>query len=306
MADLDLHRAEGLASTLPPLLLAAERVASTVAQGVHGRRKVGTGESFWQFRAYRQGDPLHRIDWRQTAKSAATTGEDGPPILVREFEWEAAQSVFFWCDASPSMRYGSHKYLPSKLDRARILTLALAALLVSSGERVGLIGTDESGQARAMSGRSALLRMTEHLLEADDAESGKATIWPSMTTIPKYAHVILISDFLTPPGELAAQMASLKTRRVRGALVQVLDPAEEELPFRGHVHFEGLENEGGFSVTKVQSIRTAYDRRLRELRTELQTLAASLSFTSHYHRTDHSPEQALLSLYQGLSAALQR
>ncbi|HIP80173.1 MAG TPA: DUF58 domain-containing protein, partial [Kiloniellaceae bacterium] len=39
------HRAEQLAATLPPLLVAAERVASTVAQGVHGRRRVGQGET---------------------------------------------------------------------------------------------------------------------------------------------------------------------------------------------------------------------------------------------------------------------
>ena len=32
------QRAEQLAATLPPLMVAAERVASIIAQGVHGRR----------------------------------------------------------------------------------------------------------------------------------------------------------------------------------------------------------------------------------------------------------------------------
>ena len=50
------QRAEQLASTLPPLLIAADRVAATVAQGVHGRRRVGQGETFWQFRRYQTGD----------------------------------------------------------------------------------------------------------------------------------------------------------------------------------------------------------------------------------------------------------
>ena len=49
-------RAEHLASRFPPLLVAAERVATTVAQGVHGRRRVGQGEAFWQFRRYEPGD----------------------------------------------------------------------------------------------------------------------------------------------------------------------------------------------------------------------------------------------------------
>ena len=42
-------RAEAIGEGLPPLLIAAERVAATVAQGVHGRRRVGTGETFWQY-----------------------------------------------------------------------------------------------------------------------------------------------------------------------------------------------------------------------------------------------------------------
>src|SRR3546814_6131026 len=79
------HRAEQLAATLPPLLVAAERVAATVAQGVHGRRRVGQGETFWQYRHYDFGDQPQSIDWRQSAKSDM--------VFVRQMEWEAAQSV---------------------------------------------------------------------------------------------------------------------------------------------------------------------------------------------------------------------
>ena len=75
-------RAEQAAATLPPLLVAAERVATTVAQGVHGRRRVGQGETFWQFRQYEPGDAATRIDWRESAKSQR--------LYVRETEWEAA------------------------------------------------------------------------------------------------------------------------------------------------------------------------------------------------------------------------
>ena len=79
------HKAEELAALLP-LMVAAERVAATVSQGVHGRRSVGQGETFWQFRRYGFGDSTQLIDWRQSAKSQ--------PVYVRETEWEAAQSVW--------------------------------------------------------------------------------------------------------------------------------------------------------------------------------------------------------------------
>ena len=51
-----LHRSLELAGTLPALMVAADRVAATVIQGVHGRRRVGQGDAFWQYRPYRDGD----------------------------------------------------------------------------------------------------------------------------------------------------------------------------------------------------------------------------------------------------------
>ena len=60
-----LHRSLELAGTLPALMVAADRVAATIIQGVHGRRRVGQGDSFWQFRPFLPGDEPRRIDWRQ-------------------------------------------------------------------------------------------------------------------------------------------------------------------------------------------------------------------------------------------------
>ena len=56
------RRAEALGARLPPLLVAAQRVAATVAQGVHGRRRVGQGDSFWQYRPFVAGDAPSRIE----------------------------------------------------------------------------------------------------------------------------------------------------------------------------------------------------------------------------------------------------
>src|SRR5439155_10397285 len=147
-------RAEQTAAALPPLLVAAERVAVTVAQGVHGRRRVGQGETFWQFRQYEPGDAASRIDWRESAKSQR--------LYVRETEWEAAQSVWLWRDASPSMEYTSAGYVPggewpTKRDRAELLLVALASLLVRGGERLTVLG---SGMV-PISGRIALSRVAE-------------------------------------------------------------------------------------------------------------------------------------------------
>ena len=62
------HSAEKAAAAFPGLLIAAERIADTVIHGMHGRRRAGPGEDFWQFRPYSPGDAAHRIDWRRSAK----------------------------------------------------------------------------------------------------------------------------------------------------------------------------------------------------------------------------------------------
>ena len=141
--------AEQLAGRLPALLVAAERVASAVAPGVHGRRRVGQGETFWQYRDYEPGDRPQLIDWRQTAKSDR--------IFVRQLEWEAAQSVWLWRDASYSMDWRSAPALPLKRERAEVLLLALSFLLVRAGERIGLVGLDQHpSNSRHAPGRLAL------------------------------------------------------------------------------------------------------------------------------------------------------
>ena len=129
-------RSEGLAARLPALLIAARRVAATVTQGVHGRRRVGLGEAFWQFRSYEPGDPPQRIDWRRSARSDR--------VFIRQTEWEASQSVWLWRDASPSMQYRSSPNLPEKRQAAELLLLALAHLLLRGGERVGLMNSGPS------------------------------------------------------------------------------------------------------------------------------------------------------------------
>src|SRR5215469_12474533 len=153
------HEAEQLADALPPLMVEAERLAAAVSLGVHGRRKAGMGETFWQFRRYSHEDPSGMIDWRQSAKSQH--------LFVREREWEAAEAVWFWRDGSPGMRFNSIKSNTTKIERASLLVLALASLLVRGGERVGLLG---DGHAPA-SGRVPLRRIAHELLDVPPADA---------------------------------------------------------------------------------------------------------------------------------------
>ena len=221
------RRAERTAAALPALLVAAQRVAATIQQGVHGRRRPGTGETFWQFRRYEPGDAAAAIDWRQSARTTH--------VYIREREWEASQSVWLWRDGSPSMEFASRAANETKKERATLILLALAALLLRGGEQVALLGHER----RPLRGAAALSRLAESLV-ADERPDGL----PAPTQLPKHAHAVLIGDFLDPLDDIRGAVKGLAGLGVTGHLVHVLDPAEETLPFSGRVRFSGLEGEG--------------------------------------------------------------
>jgi len=286
MAETALqHRAEQLAAALPPLMVSAERVATTVAQGVHGRRRVGQGETFWQFRRYEFGDPVQRIDWRRSAKS--------DPVYIRETEWEAAQSVWIWADRSPSMAFSSVDTLPTKDARATLLALALAALLIRGGERVALLDQ----RIAPASGTRALHRLAAILARAGPA----AASMPPFRPLPRYAQVVLIGDFLSPLADIDRAVRRFGQTGVRGHVVQILDPAERTFPFSGRIRFEGLEDEGDLLVRRSQSLRDDYRRALDAHVAGLTRIVQSVGWTMSYHFTDHTAEGALLTLYTALS-----
>ena len=280
------HGAEQLAARLPPLLVEADRVATTVAQGVHGRRRVGTGETFWQFRQYQPGDAPQRIDWRETAKSQR--------VYIRETEWEAAQSVWLWRDASASMDWSSSKQLPSKRARADLLLVALAALLVRGGERVTLLGSG----IPPSSGRVVIGRLAQIIDRAEATGS-----LPEFEMLPRWSNTVLIGDLLSPVEEIRQTVSRFTARGVRGHLLQVLDPAEEDLPYDGRIRFEGIESADEILISRVETVRDDYATRLAAHREALAGIARGYGWTFLTHRTDRPPHLALLALYSALSRA---
>ncbi|MCP4330916.1 MAG: DUF58 domain-containing protein [Alphaproteobacteria bacterium] len=279
------HRAEQLAATLPPLLVAAERVATTVAQGVHGRRRVGQGETFWQFRRYEFGDSAQRIDWRQSGKS--------DPVYIRETEWEAAQTVWLWADRSRSMDFGSRDISSTKAERAALLALALAALLIRGGERIALVDSTMA----PTTGTIALHRLAALLSRPPSATPSL----PPFRPLPRYGQIVLIGDFLTPLPKIEDTLRQFGETGVNGHVVQVLDPAERDFPFSGRIRFEGFEEEGDILIRRSQALRQDYRGALEQHVNGLTRIVQSMGWTLSRHFTDHSPEAALLTLYAALS-----
>ncbi len=284
MADLH-HRAEALAQSLPPLMVAAERVAATVQLGVHGRRRSGPGEAFWQFRPYQSGDEPRRVDWRRTARSER--------VFVRETEWSAALGVWLWRDGSASMDWRSDPDLPTKRERADLLLAALAALLARGGERIGVLG---SGSPLS-GGRMAARRAAEMLATNAGGNDGL----PRPAPVAAHSRLMLAGDFLAPLDEVEASLSAFAASGLSGHAVQVLDPAEETPPFAGRVRFEGLEGEDPVLVPRAEDVREDHAAAMARHREGLRALVRAKGWTFDVHHTDRGPETALLNMFQALS-----
>jgi uncharacterized protein (DUF58 family) len=278
-------RAEILGESLPALLAQAEHLSATVVLGEHGRRRAGMGDDFWQYRPAHAGDSAAQIDWRRSARS--------DQHFVREREWQAAQTVFLWVDPARSMQFSGGASRAPKGDRARLLALALSVLLLRGGERVGLTGD----AARPRSGRAQLL----HLARGMAADNGQADYGtPEVANLTSHSRAVFFSDFLGDPEQVETALGLASDRGVQGALVQILDPSEEDFPFDGRTIFESMGGSLRHETLRAADLRSRYLDRLAERKARLQTLARASGWHYLCHHTGQSAQSALLWLFAAL------
>jgi len=283
--------AHALADRLPELVLEALRVANTVAHGIHGRRRAGTGETFWQFRQFQASDPATVIDWRRSASS--------DHLFVREREWEASHTFWLWPDISPSMNFRSHLSSVTKRDRALVLMLAAAQMLVTAGERIALIGL-----TAPMASRKATSRLAE-TLAAHQGDAALQSSLPPPARLSRFSSALLFGDFLDPPEVIAARLNEMGQHGVTGHLVQVLDPAEETLAYEGRMEFRSPEGNERWIADRVETLRPQYQAKLAAHRAALVEATRRIGWSFLVHHTDRPAAEPLLTLImrlQGMSS----
>ena len=272
--------ARKLADAMPRLILEARRVASTVIHGLHGRRRAGPGENFWQYRRFVSGEPAQHVDWRRSARD--------DHLYVREREWEASHTVWIWPDRSPSMTFASALSSDSKLERALVFAFALAEVLVQGGERVGV-----PGLMRPTANRHVIEKMAESILH-DPTE--RASLPPNFAPSP-LSEIVMLSDLWSPIAEVRATIAQLSATGAHGHVVQIVDPAEESFPYSGRVEF--IEPEGAGSVTtgRAETWRNDYQNIVARHRAHIRAETNLRGWSFAIHRTDRPASELLLVLH---------
>ncbi len=241
------------------------------------------GDDFWQYRAAHPGDEARSVDWRRSARS--------DQHFVREREWQAAQSVMLWVDPSKSMNFTGSRDRAPKGDRARLIALALSVLLLRGGERVGL-----AGQGAPRSGRAQVMRLVQQLGEVSSDDYGR----PQEDGLVSHGRAVFLSDFLGDMAGVEASLARAADRGVKGVLLQILDPAEEEFPFDGRTVFVSMGGSVTHETQQAGDLRVRYLARLAERKDRLAELAQLSGWLYQTHHTGHPAQSALLWAYRAL------
>jgi uncharacterized protein (DUF58 family) len=272
--------AKNLAAKLTRIGLEARRIAASIVQGAHGRRRPGIGESFWQFRPFMPGEAALLVDWRRSAREER--------LFVREREWEGAQTFWLWADRSPSMEFKSHLANVPKADRALVLMFATAEILVRNGERVGLIGS-----RRPSASRSIIERLAEAIVATGAGAHGDI---PANVMLNRRSEAVLIGDFLAPESEIALALEPLARLGARGHVIMIADPAEEVFPYAGQAMLS--ENERGLRlrVGDAAAFGGRYRERLAQHREAISDMCRRLNWSFALHRTDRPATEALVAL----------
>ncbi len=281
------HEAEREICTLPALMMAAEKISGSILHGVHSQGKSGAGEEFWQFREYQDTDCPQDIDWRQSAKSDT--------IFTKQKEWQTTQKTYIWCASGSSMDYSSSNKIYNKQAVAQITSMSLALLLRRSEEQVGLFGDLKTGNSEDKMQKIANILLNKSNIEA---------ILPNSTdfTLPNHSPFIGIGDFLSPIGEITDNFARISHSAKAGFIIQILDPAEIELPYNGRVEFKTSHGKDGNIINNVASIRAEYKTRISEHINQVKALCDDLGWHYILHKTDSDITQTLKDIWSIIEA----
>lgn len=269
-----------LAASMPRLMLESRRIAATVIHGLHGRRRSGSGENFWQYRRFLSGEPARRVDWRRSARD--------DHLYVREREWEAAHTVWIWPDRSPSMAFASPMVWETKLERTLVIAFALAEILVEGGERVGV-----PGLMRPTASRNVIDKMAQAIVH-DSAE--RTSLPPGFAPAP-LSEIVLLSDFWSPIPDFRRTLAQLSGAHARIHVVQIVDPAEETFPYSGRIEFLEPEGLGSIIAGRAETWRAEYFDKLTAHRAAMREETDRVRASFIIHRTDRPASELVLALH---------
>ena len=129
---------------------------------------------------------------------------------------------------------------------------------------------------------------------------------PQSQRLQKFSSVVLLGDFLERPEDIAATVRNLAARGVAGHIVQIIDPAEETLPYDGRIEFRDMDGPLKYLAGKTETLREAYIEKFASQREAIRKIAHGVSWSFTLHHTDQSPAKLLMMLHGLIGGAKSR
>ncbi len=224
-----------------------ERIARVVVDegrhGDHASRARGAGIEFAEHRAYRPGDDLRQVDWRTAARSDR--------LVVRSHDVQRAAAAELLLDVSRSMAFGAAEGAEdvpaSKEEAAAMLAAVHGYRMLRRGDAVSLTRVGEQvgpGPRRAGEGQlAALCTDIAAALPSDDRGADlDSAIRGAVARLRRPGVMLVFTDALDPDTGWIAAAGQASARGHGVGVIQVLDPAELELPHEESARFVDPEN----------------------------------------------------------------
>ena len=242
------------------LELLARTVVEGFINGLHRSPNLGASMDFAEHRAYMPGDDLRRIDWRLFGRSDR--------YFVKEFEADTNTDLLLLLDVSASMGYGSGDI--TKLQYAKYLASCLGYFSSRQRDRVGLVTFVDRVVDYVPPAAKHLPIVLQTIARASG--SGQGSIDTALRQVAEHARrrqiVVIISDLYDEPERVVRAVARLRNRGNDLIVLQVLDPAELDLPFDDPANFEDMET--GEAIPVVPGLlREQYRNLMQEHTTTL-------------------------------------
>ena len=239
-------------SSIADLELVARVTVDGAVAGLHRSQFHGYSAEFSQYRHYRPGDDLKYVDWKLFARTDR--------VYTKQYRETTNMPTALVMDASASMGFRGTRSA-SKFEYARVLASALAYLVSSQGDAVGLAVFDDVLRAHVSSRTGqphlrALLTTLSRVAPAG-ATAAAAALRRSVDLLKRRGVLILFSDLYEEGEEIDGELKRATRAGHDVTVVHVLTREEIEFPYRGDLEFEDVES-GRTVLTDSGAIAPAY------------------------------------------------
>lgn len=278
MKDL-IKEAKIISSRLPPLRFSL-RTSRSNSFGDIRINKKGVGEEFFDFRKFRVGDSIKNIDWKKSSKTNN--------IFIKETEKESSQDIWIWKSNNISMNYSNKNSTRTKSEKATLIGLILIDLCLNNGENIGVVGSSIG----LRNGKSNFIQIANEFLITESRMRD--------SRIKKKDIIFIISDFLENPSIIKKNILQISESLSNVTLIQILDPAELNFPFKGRNRFFDPVSGNHKTFNKSENMRKTFIKKISLHNFELQKLANKAGWNFFSGKTNESSENLVFKLFHVL------